>query len=192
VGRFIETTPVRLISTESDRKMTMNARVVERDDSNEVRQRSRRRRNAFSVPKVLFVDDDPSIIAAMQRNFRSYRIDLLTAFHGCHGVVTALAHTPDLIITDLQMPLATGEELMQCLAHTVRTREVPVIVLTGRPGVVLSRKMRELGAVAVLSKPAQFEDLLGEMSHYIRVEKSRWLPHPSGTNVTNHRSRGRE
>ena len=123
------------------------------------------------TPRVLLVEDDLCIISSIQRNLRPYRIDLEVAFHGFQGVSEALSFEPDLVITDLQMPLASGEELMQCLAHIPRTRNVPIIVISGRPGVTLSRRMKELGVVSVLAKPIPFESLLSEIGKKVRVER---------------------
>jgi CheY-like chemotaxis protein len=123
------------------------------------------------TPRVLLVEDDLCIISSIQRNLRPYRIDLEVAFHGFQGVSEALSFEPDLVITDLQMPLASGEELMQCLAHIPRTRSVPIIVITGRPGVTLSRRMKELGVVSVLAKPIPFESLLSEIGKKVAVER---------------------
>lgn len=123
------------------------------------------------TPRVLLVEDDLCIISSIQRNLRPYRIDLEVAFHGFQGVSEALSFEPDLVITDLQMPLASGEELMQCLAHIPRTRNVPIIVISGRPGVTLSRRMKELGVVSVLAKPIPFETLLSEIGKKVRIER---------------------
>lgn len=122
-------------------------------------------------PRVLLVEDDLCIISSIQRNLRPYRIDLEVAFHGFQGVSEALSFEPDLVITDLQMPLASGEELMQCLAHIPRTRNVPIIVITGRPGVSFTRRMKELGVVSVLAKPIPFETLLSEIGKKVRIER---------------------
>ena len=123
------------------------------------------------TPRVLLVEDDLCIISSIQRNLRPYRIELEVAFHGFHGVSEALSFKPDLVVTDLQMPLASGEELMQCLAHIPRTRSVPIIVITGRPGVTFSRRMKELGVVALLAKPIPFETLFGEIGKIVCVER---------------------
>jgi two-component system, OmpR family, alkaline phosphatase synthesis response regulator PhoP len=123
------------------------------------------------TPRVLLVEDDVCIISSIQRNLRPYQIDLEVAFHGFQGVSEALSFEPDLVITDLQMPLASGEELMQCLAHIPRTRDVPIIVITGRPGATLSRRMKELGVVSVLAKPIPFETLLAEIGRRVCVER---------------------
>jgi CheY-like chemotaxis protein len=134
--------------------------------------RSKERRR----PQILLVDDDPSIIAAMQRNFHAFDVELHVAFHGFQGVSEALAWEPDLVITDLQMPFASGEELMQCLSHMPKTRCVPIIVITGRTGVTLSKRMKSLGVTAVLEKPIRFEDLLMHISDYVPLVKRETPP----------------
>ena len=143
----------------------MATKVIETLDENAKRMVRKR------TPRVLLVEDDLCIISSIQRNLRPYRIDLEVAFHGFQGVSEALSFEPDLVITDLQMPLASGEELMQCLAHIPRTRNVPIIVITGRPGVTLSRRMKELGVVSVLAKPIPFESLLTEIGKKVCVER---------------------
>jgi CheY-like chemotaxis protein len=122
-------------------------------------------------PRVLLVDDHPSVISSMQRNLRPYRLELHIAFHGFQGVSTALACSPDLVITDLQMPLASGEELLQCLSHIPKTRAVPIIVLTGRPRVTLSKRLRAMGVQAVLHKPAPFSEVLDAIAGIVPVQK---------------------
>ncbi len=40
-------------------------------------------------PRILFVDDDPNIVAAMERNFRPYKVRLTRAYHGMQGIMSA-------------------------------------------------------------------------------------------------------
>ncbi|MCU0713639.1 MAG: response regulator [Pirellula sp.] len=139
---------------------------------------SNRVSSSHSRPSVLLVDDDPYVIAAMQRNLHPYDIDLHVAFHGFQGVTEALACEPDLVITDLQMPVANGIELMQCLSHIPKTRSVPIIIITGRHNMTLSKRLRSLGVEAILEKPVSFEVLSKQISQFIRFEKQS-LPFPS-------------
>ena len=57
-------------------------------------------------PTVLTIDDDPNVLQAIQRGFRRYNINLLQAYHGAHGIWLATTQEPDLIITDVRMPLS--------------------------------------------------------------------------------------
>jgi CheY-like chemotaxis protein len=124
------------------------------------------------VPVILCVDDDPSLISSMQRGFRRYRAKLEVAFHGMQGVVSAIESKPDIIVTDLQMPFASGEELIECLSQHPSTTGVPIVILTGRPGAVLTSRMKKLGVRCVLSKPLSFEGLIAELRKIIPIEVS--------------------
>lgn len=131
--------------------------------------RNRNQNSRFRVPRILLVEDDYRVIASLQRNFHPYLIDLQVAFHGYHGISTALRCRPDVIITDLQMPFASGEELIQCLSRMHRTRHVPIMVITGRADFQLSNRLMELGVFSVVTKPTTFEFILKELSRRIPI-----------------------
>lgn len=119
----------------------------------------------------MIVDDDPSMIAAMQRNFHPYRVHLQIAFHGMQGIVNAVSMKPDLIITDLQMPFASGDELICCLSRHPSTTGVPIIVLSGKPGASLTTRLWDMGVRAVLAKPLDFDDLLSEIQREFPIDR---------------------
>ena len=121
-------------------------------------------------PIVMVVDDDPSIISAMQRNFHPYRVQLQVAFHGMQGIVNAVSIKPDVIITDLQMPFASGDELISCLSRHPSTAGVPIIVLTGRPGATMTSRLWQMGVRSVLGKPLLFDTLVEELKREIPME----------------------
>lgn len=118
-------------------------------------------------PSILFVDDEPEMAGAMQRNFRPFKVDLQVAYHGMQGIIAALNQHPDLIITDLQMPFASGEELIECLAANLSTRGTPIVIVTGRLDARLTSRLKKLGVVEVLLKPIEFETLRSVVERYI-------------------------
>lgn len=125
--------------------------------------------DAGPMPVVLLVDDDPHLISAMQRNFRPYRLRLEVAFHGMQGVLNAVELQPDVVVTDLQMPFASGEELLTCLSQHPATIGVPIIILTGKPGAKMTSRYRRLGVKRVFVKPIQFETMLDELASLIEI-----------------------
>lgn len=126
---------------------------------------------SITCPNILCVDDDPNFVASMQRSFHPYAVNFQSAFHGMQGIMDALQQHPDIILADLQMPLASGEEMIDCLGSNPSTRATPIIVLTGRPGARLTSKLRSKGVVAVLNKPLDFEQLLSEIRRFVTVER---------------------
>lgn len=120
-------------------------------------------------PRILFVDDDPNIVAAMERNFRPYKVRLTRAYHGMQGIMSAVTEKPNVIITDIAMPLASGEELIECLATNPATVKTPIVVLTGRSAVTLTARLRSLNVAAVLHKPLNFEHLLRGLEQLVHL-----------------------
>jgi CheY-like chemotaxis protein len=119
------------------------------------------------VPTILFVDDEPHMAGVMQRNLHPYQVDLQVAYHGMQGILDALANRPDVIITDMQMPFATGDELIECLAANSATSGTPIIVVTGRLDVRLTARFKRLGVVEVFTKPVDFEALRNTLAQFI-------------------------
>ncbi len=111
-------------------------------------------------PTILFVDDDPLMCDSIERSFRSWNVDLNVALHGMQGIMQAISTRPDVIITDLQMPFASGQELIDCLSRNEFTRGVPLIVVTGNSGERLTQHLKSQGVVAMLHKPFEFDQLI--------------------------------
>lgn len=122
-------------------------------------------------PRILFVDDDPSIVAAMERNFRPFKVRLSRAYHGMQGIMSAVTEKPNLIITDMSMPLASGDELIECLARNPNTSKTPIIVLTGNMSITLTSRLKQLDVLAVLHKPLDFDHLLVEINQLIHLTR---------------------
>jgi len=76
----------------------------------------------------------------------------------------------DLVISDNQMPVMTGLQMLQCLAERTEDQRPPVIVLTGHLTDQLHTEALKTGACAVLQKPYKDQDLLAEIT---RVLESR-------------------
>lgn len=120
-------------------------------------------------PCILFVDDDPLLVSSMQRCFHPYNVRLEVAFHGMQGLINAVDVRPDVIVTDLYMPFASGDEFIARLARHPSTHGVPIIVVTGKSGAVLTSRLRRLGVKRVLSKPLRFGELLTELQLFVPI-----------------------
>ncbi len=127
-------------------------------------------RKQSKVPKVLCIDDDPAVSEFMQAHLSDYRVELLSARYGTHGYWEALMHRPDVIITDLRMPQGSGDYVVECLKRNLTTRDIPVIVLSGRDDPALQRYLAVLGVVRYFVKPTPFSELCEELKRHIPLE----------------------
>lgn len=122
-------------------------------------------------PCVLCVDDDSDVSLTIALRLNCYDVDVLRAQHGMQGKWLAEMARPDVIVTDLRMPLGDGEYLVECLKSNEATAHIPVIVLTGRRDPDLHSRLHRWGAVRLLTKPVPFAELERELARVIVLQR---------------------
>ena len=133
-------------------------------------------------PKILVVDDDPQLLQALRIRLSAYGAKVVSAENGRQGFAVALTEMPDVIVTDFMMPGGSGEYLLANLKREPETKNIPVIVLTGRTfegseDVALKRHMTgHIGAQAYFTKPVDLDLFIGEIKKYIFLHPAhrRW------------------
>ncbi|HSG48183.1 MAG TPA: PAS domain S-box protein, partial [Longimicrobiales bacterium] len=107
--------------------------------------------------KVLVVDDESDSRVLMTHYLRDFGCRVFTAGTAREGIELARREQPDLITLDLMMPGMSGWEALHRLKEDMATRHIPVVVVSiaAQEG-----RGRLLGAVDLLTKPVEREDLL--------------------------------
>jgi len=116
---------------------------------------------------VLAVDDDANILKALSLRLRSSGFNVLTAPDGTFALSLAATHKPDLVITDIWMPLGAGFFLAHRLKEAMPT--VPFIFLTASKKAELKTMAQQLGASAFLEKPYEPEVLLAAVRAALKL-----------------------
>lgn len=81
--------------------------------------------------KIMVVEDDKNLRLTLTELLRLQGFSVVTARDGDEGYLQALAHQPDLIITDLQMPILDGIELARLIRRESGSlSHVPIIALS--------------------------------------------------------------
>ena len=113
-----------------------------------------------AAPRVLVVADSISIRKYMGHVLQRAGFQVEVAIHGMEAL-EKLAEKPfDLIITDLEMPVMHGYELLAELKRSPRLSHIPVAVLTSRAGEKHRQKAAEMGAQDYLVKPFDEEAII--------------------------------
>jgi two-component system, OmpR family, alkaline phosphatase synthesis response regulator PhoP len=112
------------------------------------------------VNKVLVADDEIHIIHVVAIKLRNNGYEVIAANNGAEAYDLACREMPDIVVTDYQMPLMTGIELITKLRENERTKEMPVILLTARSFAVSQEQQESLGVSSCLSKPFSPKELL--------------------------------
>ncbi len=111
--------------------------------------------------RVLVVDDEVHIVHVVAIKLRNNGYEVTTADNGAQAFELAQQEKPDIIVTDYQMPVMTGLELVKKLRENETTRDIPVILLTARSFAVSKDEQEELQISTCLSKPFSPRELLG-------------------------------
>jgi chemosensory pili system protein ChpA (sensor histidine kinase/response regulator) len=116
---------------------------------------------------VVLVDDSISVRKFVGRMLEKagYRVKL--AADGLEALEIVTQTRCDLVVTDLEMPRTNGYELLSHLRQDVKTRSIPVMVVTSRAGAKHRDRAIKEGAMAFLTKPVQEDQFIAAVSKLI-------------------------
>ncbi len=121
---------------------------------------------------VLVVDDNPDMRFYVGEILRHSGYQIITARNGYEGYNIARNICPDLIITDLMMPLVTGIEMIQMIRSQDQIRGIPIILLTAKVDEETRIEGAEHGADAYLVKPFNDRELLAEARNLLALKEN--------------------
>lgn len=107
--------------------------------------------------RLLMVDDEPLLRSLLSRAFARADFEVVEAASGPAALQLLCAEQFDLVISDVQMPLMTGIELLRKLRHD--QPDLPVVLISGVFELAPDQSLADIGAFAILSKPFPFEEL---------------------------------
>ena len=122
--------------------------------------------------RLLFVDDEPNVLEGLHRLLHDHRkiwdMTFLSsaeeALRNCH------VNDYDVLVTDFLMPGKDGFALLQTLRNTERTKDIPIVILTGANERELKSRALQMGATDLLNKPVDREDLLARLQNCLRLK----------------------
>ena len=123
--------------------------------------------------KILFVDDERSVLDGLRRILRPHREEWDMTF-AC-SVDEALSHLAgggyDSVISDINMPIRDGFDLLRSIRENNKTTDIPVVILTGNGEKSLKREALDLGATDLLNKPADPDELVARINSVLRLKE---------------------
>jgi two-component system, OmpR family, response regulator MprA len=116
--------------------------------------------------KVLVVDDDPAVSAALERALRLEGYEVETAADGSKGLEALALDPPDAVVLDLGLPDIDGLEV--CKRMRAAKNDTPVLMLTARDAVNDRVQGLDAGADDYLVKPFALAELLARLRALLR------------------------
>jgi signal transduction histidine kinase/class 3 adenylate cyclase/response regulator of citrate/malate metabolism len=120
--------------------------------------------------RVLVVDDNPDLRAYVSRILWQEGYQVLTAHNGDEGFRITQESRPQLIVTDLMMPVVSGLDLIHLIRGSEELKGTPIILLTAKADEATRIEGTEKGADAYLSKPFNDRELLAEVRNLLALK----------------------
>ena len=118
-----------------------------------------------TIPRVLIVEDEPSLQETLAYNLERDGYEVLTAADGLEALRLARSQHPDLILLDIMLPGMNGIEVCRTLR---REMNVPILMLTARAEEIDRVVGLEVGADDYVSKPFGMRELLARVRALLR------------------------
>ncbi|MDQ2098640.1 MAG: ATP-binding protein [Tychonema bourrellyi B0820] len=120
--------------------------------------------------KILVVDDRWENRSVLIHLLEPIGFELIEAENGQEGMDRALSEQPDLIVTDLAMPVMDGFEFLQKLRSYPELKEMPVLVSSASVFEIHRHKSLAAGGSDFLPKPIQADILLELIQKYLQLD----------------------
>lgn len=124
-------------------------------------------------PLILIVDDIPKNIQVLGTNLRKKNYEIAIAQDGKHALHIASNILPDLILLDIMMPEMDGFDVCKELKSDSLTKDIPVILLTGKTATEDLLKGFEVGASDYITKPYNSAELLARVKTHLELKRSK-------------------
>jgi DNA-binding NtrC family response regulator len=126
------------------------------------------------MPKLLVVDDEPSILHFFRRAFPGPDVTLLTAASAAEGLAAVERERPDVVILDIDLGGESGLDLFRRV-HEVDPK-IPVVFITGHGTADTAIEAMQLGAYEYLLKPLELEHLTDLVDRAFEISRLMRVP----------------
>jgi two-component system chemotaxis response regulator CheY len=109
---------------------------------------------------ILSVDDSASIRQMVKMTLTGVGYTVLQAANGAEGLAKARETTVDMVVTDLNMPVMNGLDLIRELRKLPAYKGVPIIFLTTESDAGIKQEAKVAGATGWITKPFEQEKLV--------------------------------
>jgi CheY-like chemotaxis protein len=115
---------------------------------------------------ILVVDDEPDLRFILRRIFERAGFEVREAGHGVQALEQVAASPPDLVVTDMMMPVMDGAELIRRLHADPATASIPILAVTGDSDLAGA-------ADTVLGKPYREKQVMSAATALLSQEEDR-------------------
>ena len=120
----------------------------------------------MEMKKITIVDDEPHVLRVLQRSLEKEGYDVKSYSNGEDALNGLRESPPHVLVTDIQMPRMSGEELCQQIQLEMPDREFLIFVLTSRTEIEHRKWSRKINNLQFLEKPVSIRNLIERLNRY--------------------------
>ena len=117
--------------------------------------------------KILLVDDESMVIEPLKYRLEQEDFEVISSSRGLEALNLAREASPDLIVLDLMLPSMGGFKICRLLKFDEKSKDIPIIVLTGRKREGDRSLAKEMGADSYIGKPFETHFLMGKIKELL-------------------------
>jgi CheY-like chemotaxis protein len=114
-------------------------------------------------PLILIVEDQSDLRRMYAEQLTMSGFDVIEAANGAEAVRWTSAHSPDVVLMDLSLPVLDGWQATRLLKGDEKTAHIPVVALTARDGAGDLQQATEAGCDWFVPKPCPPDALIAEV-----------------------------
>jgi len=122
------------------------------------------------INTILVVDDNTDMRNYVAQILKQANYRIVTARNGSDGFAQVQKYQPDLIVTDLMMPLVSGLDMIRMIREQPALAGIPIVLLTAKVDQETRIESTEQGADAYLAKPFNDRELLAEVRNLLALK----------------------
>jgi len=120
--------------------------------------------------KICIVEDTPDLLENLVAFMTLEGFDVIACDNGAEALEKLSTELPDLIITDIWMPLVDGFELIENLKNDPRLADVPVVVFSAAPLEAKEKGALKDKVIGYIPKPVSMEEFLTHVETYLKKQ----------------------
>ncbi|MGI8467841.1 MAG: response regulator [Pyrinomonadaceae bacterium] len=130
-------------------------------------QNSKSAKNQIRKCTIMIVDDNPTIRKLVSGKLEKCGHTVIPAIDGRDALTKINEAAPDLILLDIAMPEMDGYQVCQIIRSSEETKDVPVLLISGKDGVFDESRGQTVGSNGFIAKPFGPETLMRTIENYL-------------------------
>ena len=121
------------------------------------------------MKKIVIADDEPHVLRVLKLSLEreGYSVEIFP--NGQTALARLEQEAPDILITDIQMPIMTGEQLCLHIQQQMPDRKFLIFVLTSRTEIEHREWSRQIDNLLFLEKPVSIRNLVIKLDEYFQT-----------------------